>query len=197
MLRVFLFSLVALSLAVPAAAQDAAPAKAADEAKPADSKPAAPAMDMSKMGPMTRPIKNAKKIRREILAFLKKEDKIMKKHDLAASMAMIDFPVWMVTDDAKGEASGEMVSKEAYEAMMKPFYEMPMPKNMKMTRKNAITLLSPSLAVVISTWNMRMGKKRGVFKNAELLVKKGGEWKSQVMAEAGWGDLPSGPNAGE
>jgi hypothetical protein len=191
-----LLSLLALFAAVPAVAQDAAPAKA-DEAKPAEAKPAAPAVDMTKIGPMTRPIKAPKKLMREVRAFLKKEDQAMKKHDLAASMALIDFPVWMATDDAKGEGSGEKVTKEAFEAMMKPFFEQPTPKGMKMTRKNAITLLSPSLALVVSTWKMRMGKMRGTFKNAELLVKKGGQWKSQVMIEAGWGDMPSGPPAGE
>lgn len=195
MLRVFLLSLAALSLAIPAAAQDAAPAKAADEAKPADAKPAAPAMDMSKLGPRTRPLKNAKKVIREVRAFLKKEDQTMKKHDLAASMALIDFPVWMVTDNAKGEGSGMASTKDAYEAMMKPFYDMPMPKGMKLSRKNAITPLSPSLAVVISTWTMKMGKKRSKWKSVSVLVKKGGEWKASVMGEAGWGDMA--PPAGE
>jgi len=204
MLRAFLFAIISLSLTVPAFAQDEAPAKAADEAKPApdakaapEAKPAAPAMDMSKLGPATRPVKKAKKIRREIMAFLKKEDAIMKKHDLAASMALIDFPVWMATDNSRGEAMGETCTQEAYEAMMKPFYDQPMPKGLKMMRKNAITLLSPSLAVVVSTWTMRMGKKRSTWKSASLLVKKGGVWKSQVMAEAGWGDMPKAAPEGE
>lgn len=197
MLRAILIASIAVFLAIPAAAQDIAPAKAADEAKPADAKPAAPAMDMSKMGPMTRPVKNAKKIVREVQAFIKKEEAAMKKHDLAASMALIDFPVWMVTDNAKGDGAGMVATKDGYAAMMKPFYDMPMPKGMKMSRKNAITPLSPSLAVVVSTWTMKMGKKKSMWKSVSVLVKKGGEWKSSVMGEAGWGDMPMPAPAGE
>lgn len=201
MFRAILIAMMMFALTAPAMAEEAAPAAKADAAAPAakaDAAKAAPApMDMSKMGPMTRPVKKIKKLRKEIAKFLKAEDAAMKKHDLAASMALIDFPVTMITDDAKGQGSGDVSTAEAFEAMMKPFYDMPMPKKMKLSRKNAITLLSPSLAVVVSTWNWRMGKKKASWKNCSVLIKKDGKWKSKMMAEAGWGDMPSGPPAAE
>jgi hypothetical protein len=210
MFRAILIAAMMFALVAPAMAEEAAPAAKADEAAPAakaadaapaakadEAKPAPAPMDMSKMGPMTRRVKKVKKLRKEIAKFLKAEDAAMKKHDLAASMALVDFPVTMITDDAKGEGSGDVSTKEAFEAMMKPFYDMPMPKGMKLSRKNAITPLSPSLAVVVSTWHWRMGKKKASWKNCSVLIKKGGEWKSKLMAEAGWGDMPSGPPAAE
>ena len=159
MFRAILIAVMMFALIAPAMAEEAAPAAKADEAAPAakaadaapaakadEAKPAPAPMDMSKMGPMTRRVKKVKKLRREIAKFLKAEDAAMKKHDLAASMALVDFPVTMITDDAKGEGAGDLMTKEAFEAMMKPFYDMPMPKGMKLSRKNAITPFSPSLS---------------------------------------------------
>jgi hypothetical protein len=199
MLRLALAVLLSLALTAPAFAQDeeeepaapaAEPAKApAAKADKAPAAAAAPAMDPFKVGPISRPIKKPAAIMKEVNAFLKKDEQAMKKHDLATSMALIDFPVWMATDDSTGEAGGMVATQEQWEAMMKPFFDQPPPKGMKMTRKNAVTLLSPSMATVVSTYTMKMGKKKATFKSAGLLIKKGGAWKYSVMAEAGWGEM--------
>src|SRR5689334_4967067 len=60
------------------------------------------AMDMTKMGPWTRKPTNEKEIKKEITTFLNQEDELMKKGDFDSMVARGDFPVFMITDDAKG-----------------------------------------------------------------------------------------------
>ncbi len=150
--------------------------------------PATPSgMDMSKMGPWTRKVKNEKALKKEIEQFFKEEDAIAKKGDFAAALARVDFPVYMVTDDANGMAKAEVWNQEKYTASMKPFYEN-MPKDAKTTHKPSITVLSDSLVNIVDDFTMSMGKQKMSGRNASVLVKVDGKWKWKVMAEAGWGE---------
>ncbi len=172
-----------------------APAAKAAPAAPAAA-PAAPAMamDMSKMGPWTRKPKNEGAVKKEITEFFKEEEELMKKGDMDAGFARIDFPVFMSTDDSMGKPESKMYSKEEYTAMMKPFYEN-MPKDMKTTHKPTITVLSDSMVNVVDDFAMSMGKQKMAGRSMSLLVKRDGKWMWKVMAEPGWGGM-SAPGTG-
>lgn len=144
-------------------------------------------LDMTKMGPWTRKPTNEGKTKKEIQAFIKEEDKVMKSGDMEASLNRIDFPFFMATDNSKGEPYGQPWSREQYVEMMKPFYEQT-PKDLKVTHKPTITVLSDSLALVVDDFSMTSGGKTRAGKNTSLLIKKDGEWKWKMSAEAGWGD---------
>jgi hypothetical protein len=192
MKRVVLACACALLIAVPALGQGAPPA--ADPAPAAEPAPAAaPQMDMSKVGGASRPVKNEKKVKKELDAFFKAEDAAMKKRDQEASWAMVDYPVLMVTDDSKGQSSDISMTREQYIAEMKPFMEQPPPKNMKYTVKRDVTVLTDSLAMVVGKVTMSLGKKKFSWKNASLVVKKDGKWGYKMMAEGGWGDAMGEP----
>jgi hypothetical protein len=163
------------------------PAPAATAAPVAAAAPAAP-MDMSKMGPWARKPTNEKQTRKEIEAFLKQGEEATKKGDLTAAVEQVDFPVFMLTDDAKGQAEAKAWAKDEYVAMMKPFYENS-PKDVKYTHKATISVLSDSLAVVIDDFTMTTGKQKMSGRNTSQLVKVGGQWKYKVMTEAGWGGM--------
>jgi hypothetical protein len=156
---------------------------------PAAAAPAAPAMDMTKMGPAARKPTNEKATKKECEEFFKKMEAAGQKGDLEATAAMHDFPLFMATDDLKGVPEAKSYSKEEFVAMMKPFYEN-MPKDAKTTHKPAYTVLSDSLVVVVDDFTMTMGKTKIAGKNSGLLVKVGGEWKFKSMVEAGWGGMP-------
>jgi hypothetical protein len=134
-------------------------------------------------------VKNEKKDRQEIAAFMKKMEAAAKQADLDASAALVDFPVLMVTDDKEGEASADSWSREQWVKVMEPFYKAPMP-----TPKHTPTifLVTDSLAVVTDVWTMPMGGKKVSGRNAMLLVRTDGEWKAKAMMEGGWGDMPMG-----
>jgi hypothetical protein len=150
--------------------------------------PAAAGPDMSKMGPWSRKPKNEKQVKKEILDFFKQEEELAKKGDFDGSVARIDFPVFMVTDDASGVPEADAWNKEKYTAQMKPFWDN-MPKDMKVTHKPTIVILSDSLATITDDFTMTMGKQKFSGRNSSMVVKRDGQWKWKTMAEAGWGGM--------
>lgn len=153
-----------------------------------------PGMDMSKMGPWTRKPTDEKKIKAEVAAFFKAEEELAKKGDFAAVLARIDFPVYMVTDDAKGVPEAAPWDQAEYAQMMKPFYENA-PKEMMTTHKPTVTVLSDSLVNVTDEFTTTIGKQKLSGRNMAVLVKRDGQWKWKVMGEAGWGGDATPPPA--
>ncbi len=145
--------------------------------------------DLTKMGPWTRKPINEAQIRREVTDFFKQEELLMKRGDFDAMAARIDFPVFMATDDAKGVPAAKLFEREEYVSMMKPFYE-DWPKDAKVVHRPTITVLSDSLVSYVDDFTMTIGQQRLSGRSNGLIVKRDGQWKWKVMAEAGWGDLP-------
>ncbi len=153
-----------------------------------------PVADLTKLGPAARKVTDEKKTKKELEAFFKAGDEADKKGDFEAAVAAIDFPVFMATDDLKGVPEAASYSKEAYVAMMKPMLEG-MPKDLVMTHKRTIVVLSDSLANVVDDWTQTVGKVKTTGKNATLVVKVGADWKLKSMVEAGWGGMSAAPAA--
>ncbi|MBI5544671.1 MAG: hypothetical protein HY901_12335 [Deltaproteobacteria bacterium] len=165
-------------------------------AAPAD-KPAAPSagqptMDLTKVGPASRKPKDEKVVKKEVDDFLKQHDETAKKNDLNAMMVMMDFPVFMVTDDAKGVVEAKLFSKDEYVATMKPWFEN-MPKDMTTTHKYATTILSDALVEVTDDSTTTVGKQKTSGKSVSILVKREGKWMWKSMVEAGWGGMEKQP----
>ena len=179
----------AVLLAGSASAQSAGDKGAAAKPAPATAAPAG-APDMSKMGPWSRKPTNEAATKKEITAFFKQMDDAEKAMDMNAMLAAIDFPVTMMTDDSKGVPKVEQWSKEQYDSMMKGMMSN-MPKDMKVTHKPTITVLSDSLANVTDDFTITQGKNKMSGRSLGVLVKKNGKWMWKVMGEAGWGDMPS------
>jgi uncharacterized protein (TIGR02246 family) len=153
----------------------------------AQDKPAAPAEDPMAGWKPTK-VKNEAKDRKEIAGIFRAMESAARKGDLDAAAALVDFPVMMMTDDSKGQAMGDAWTREQWAEVMKPFYEKPM-KDMKVTHKPNIFLLSDSLASVDDVSTMTMGGKSVTSRSSMLLVRKDGEWRVKAMAEGGWGDM--------
>jgi hypothetical protein len=159
---------------------------------------ASPVLADDKAAPATDPtagwappvVKTEKKDRAEIEELVKKMEAASSRGDLAAAEALNDFPILMVTDNAKGEASGEPWSREQWLQVMKPFYAKPMPAGATTPGKRTVVLLTDSLALVGSGWTMKMGGKKVTGTSGLVLVRKGGAWKVKSMIEGGWGDMP-------
>jgi hypothetical protein len=194
MKRMILVCVAAVALSGSAWAQN-------KEQKPAEQKPAttpaqALAMDLSKMGPGARKPTNEKQTRKEVEEFFKKQEEYGRTGNFEAMVASTDFPLYMATDDLKGVPEAREFSREEYVAMMRPFYEN-MPKDLKMTHKPTVTVLSDSLVIVTDDFTMTLGKQKVTGKNATLLVKRDGQWKWKSMIEAGYGGMsPPGASGG-
>jgi uncharacterized protein (TIGR02246 family) len=137
-------------------------------------------------------VKSEAKDKQEIQALLRAMESAATTGDLDAAAALVDFPVTMITDDSKGEASGDAWSREQWTQVMKPFYEKPM-KDAKTTHKPTIFLLTDSLASVDDVWTMRQGGKTMTSRTSMLVIRKEGKWRVKAMAEGGWGDMGAAP----
>jgi hypothetical protein len=147
-------------------------------------------------GWVARKVTNEAKTRKEIHAFLNEMDQVSRKGDVDAAMALIDFPVLMVTDNAKGEVMAGQFSEEQWKQMMGPMYEKPMPKEMRVAHKATITPLTDSLASVSDDWSMTVSGKKMTGRSHMLLVKVDGKWRAKSMVEGGWGDAMGGEGQG-
>ncbi len=146
------------------------------------------AEDMSKAGPWTRRPTDEKKTKKEVSDFFKQEEELLKKGDFDAMVARIDFPIYMVTDDAQGVPTSKEYSRAEYVSMMRPMMEN-MPKDMKVKHKPTVTVLSDSLVNVTDDFTMTLGKQKLRGRSSSLLVKRDGQWKWKTTVEPGWGGM--------
>jgi hypothetical protein len=164
----------------------------------AQDKAAAPAgaPDMSKAGPMTRPVTKEKENKKGVDELYKAMEEAWKKGDVMALADMVDFPVIMLSDDSTGASQHFEASRDVWIAMMKPMAEN-MPKDAKVTMKHTAHFLSDTLGVVVEETSMTMGKTKGKWKGFSVVNYKDGKWKLKEMSEAGWGDMkpPSAASA--
>jgi hypothetical protein len=164
----------------------AATAQAADKAPAGGGAAGMP--DMSKMGPMSRPV--TKEDKKGIDALYKAFEDAMMKGDVNAAADLVDFPVIMLSDDSKGVAKSFNASREQWVGIFTPFATNK-PKDMKMSGKHTPTFLSDTLAVSIEQNSMSAGKKKGKWNAMAVVTVVDGKWKFKQMAEAGWGDMPA------
>jgi hypothetical protein len=150
--------------------------------------PSAGAPDMSKMGPLSRPVTKPDKKGVDLL--FKTMMEACKSGDVDAAAENVDFPVIMLSDDSSGAAKSFPATREQWLAIMRPMMTN-MPKDMKMTHKHDVTFLSDTLAVAIEENGISTGATKGKWKSMSVLTLKDGKWKFKEMAEAGWGDMPA------
>jgi ketosteroid isomerase-like protein len=186
-MKMTICGLTIFALAATAQAADKAPAAAAPSA-PAPGAAQGNMPDMSKMGPMSRPV--TKQDKKGIDDTYKAFEDAMMKGDVNAAADLVDFPVIMMSDDSKGAVKSFNASREQWTAIFAPFATN-RPKDMKMTNKHTPTFLSDTLAVSIEQTSMSAGKMKGKWNAMAVLAQVDGKWKFKQMAEAGWGDMPA------
>ncbi|MBZ4422947.1 hypothetical protein [Myxococcus sp. RHSTA-1-4] len=188
MMRRIALGLVSFALCSPVWAQEQEQEKQQEkQVSPSATGGSGAPMDMSKMGPWTRKPTNESKTRKEVEAFIKEEDAIMKRRDFQASLERVDFPIFMATDNSKGIPSAESYERQKYSEMMKPFFDQ-MPADMQVNHKLDITVLSDSMVSYTDTYTATMEGKKRNGRSAGLLVKREGQWKWKAFFEPGWGD---------
>jgi hypothetical protein len=124
-----------------------------------------------------------------IEAMLTKIDNAWKTGDVAATAAMVDFPVYMVTDDSKGTVYTESWTKDMYMTnMTQAMKGMPDMKDMKVKHNRKYDFLTDDMAMVYDNASMTMGKQTINTRSASLVIQKDGKWMIKSMMEGGWGD---------
>jgi hypothetical protein len=174
-------------------------ALAQGSATPPSAEGKAPADPMAGWTPRKVTPAQEKQAGQQIQQLFKKFEQAGMKGDLDAAVALLDFPVLMVTDNKAGDAVGAPYTEEQWRKEMGPMYQSS-PKDMKMTHSPKVFLVSEALASVDDSWTMTMGKKKLSGRSNMLLIRKAGEWKVKSMVEGGWGDMAgpgSAPGSGE
>jgi hypothetical protein len=164
-------------------------ASAQDKAAPPAGNAAAPAgmPDMTKMGPLSRPV--TKEDKKGVEALCNRVEEAWKTGNLDALLGAIDFPVIMLSDDSTGAIQHFSATREQFAQLMKPMLTG-MPKDLKMKHKRDYHFLSDTLALVVENSNMSMGDVKGKWKGFSVVTKKeDGSWKIKQLSEAGWGDM--------
>jgi hypothetical protein len=186
MQKLFVALACCVSVTVLAAEAKAADTKAkATEVKTTDVKstPAAAAV------PLFTPRKVTTEDKKGIDALIAAEEAAMTKGDMEASAANVDFPVYMVSDNAKGEAIAVNWDKKKYVDVMTASAQN-MPKDAKMKHNRKYHFLTDTMALVTDDVSSTVAKTTQSWKSASLVVKKDGKWLWKSMMMGGWGDSP-------
>lgn len=135
-----------------------------------------------------KPRKVTKEDKKGIDALFKADEEAWKKEDLVAASANYDFPVYMATDDSKGNTYGETWDNEKWNKVMAGSMSS-MPKDAKFAHKATYFFVTDSMAFVNDNVTMTAGKEKHTFRNGGFVELKDGKWRWKMMAEGGWGDV--------
>ncbi len=133
-------------------------------------------------------VKAEAKDKQEIQALLRSMETASRTGDLEAAAALVDFPVTMITDDSKGEGKAVAWDREKWTQVMTPFYGHPK-KDMKITHRPNVFLLSDSLGVVNDVATMTEGGKTITTRSSMLVIRRDGRWRVKTMPAGGSGHM--------
>lgn len=153
------------------------------------------APDAPAAGPASRvprPPKNEGKAKAEIqemyLAFIDAGEQ----GDAEAAAALIDFPLLVASDGAKGEGLGASWTRERWLSTLAPAYDAP-DQEAKVTRKAIVFIVSDVLATVnLTTTTEKAGKKK-VERSGAVVIRNAHEWRIKALVESGWLDVAAPP----
>ncbi len=129
--------------------------------------------------------------KRGIDAYYRAADDSMKSNNWEAIASQIDFPVLMVTDDARGEGSGSMWNREQWLRTMKQA-SAGMPQNAKLSARRKPFFITNDLVIVEIENRMQVGNQKMNYRSADLLIRRNGQWRTKASIEGGWGEaMPS------
>jgi len=123
-----------------------------------------------------------------IEAMLTQMDKAWTAGDITATASMVDFPVYMVTDDSKGAVYTDSWTKDTYMTnMTETMKNMSGMKDMKVKHNRKYDFITDDIAFVYDDAAMTMGKHTMNVRSSSLVIKKDGKWMIKSMVEGGWG----------
>lgn len=131
--------------------------------------------------------------KRGIDAYYRAADESLKSNNWDAIASQIDFPVLMVTDDARGEGNGSMWNREQWLRTMKQA-SAGTPQNAKISARRKPFFITNDLVIVEIENRMQVGNQKMNYRSADLLIRRNGQWRTKASIEGGWGE--SMPSAG-
>jgi hypothetical protein len=153
---------------------------------------AAGAPEAGPAGRVPRPPRNEGKAKAEIqemyLAFIDAGER----GDAEAAAALIDFPLLVASDGAKGEGRGLAWPRERWLETLAPAYDAP-DKDAKVSRKAIVFIVSDVLATVNLTTTVEKAGKKRVERSGAVVIRNADEWRIKALVESGWLDVAPPP----
>jgi ketosteroid isomerase-like protein len=132
--------------------------------------------------------RNEAKAKKEIQELFLGFDDAGERGDAEAAAALLDFPLLVATDGAKGDAAGESWTRERWLEALRPVYDVPL-KKAQISHKAQVFLVSDSLATVNLQTTVTKGGTSRVERSAVIVIRKDGEWRIKARVESGWLDV--------
>ncbi|MFE7131237.1 nuclear transport factor 2 family protein [Streptomyces sp. NPDC057638] len=118
-----------------------------------------------------------------VLEWFRHYDRLVLSGDIEAMADQALFPLNAVTDDASGNGSARTRSRESFIEDMRR--TLPAPGEFSMEPVRTPHFLSASLVFVVTEGTMTVGGGSVQVRYGDLLVRHGGRWKFQTMAQGG------------
>ncbi len=137
---------------------------------------------------MTDENKTDEKQRRSVDKWFATYDALSLSGDVEGMADMALFPIHVVTETSDGNGYAEDWTREQFVQTMREAMQET-PKDMQMKTTRTPFFLSPNMVAIITDATFTMGDQTQSTRYADILVKAGGDWKFQTMAQSGWGDM--------
>jgi hypothetical protein len=112
--------------------------------------------------------------------------------DADGAAALIDFPLLVASDGAKGPGAGQAWTRDRWIATLAPAYDAP-DRDAKVSRKAIVFIVSDVLATVNLTTTTEKAGKRKVERSGAIVIRNAEEWRIKAIVESGWHDVSPPP----
>jgi len=126
--------------------------------------------------------------RQELFKWFSRYDELTKNFKFEAMADQGVFPMYVITDNSSGDGVTRTWSREDFIQSMTSAMENT-PADIEYNTIRKPLMINGNVAVVFTEWRPNKDSDEGVLKYADILLKKGGEWRFQTMIQGGWGDF--------
>lgn len=117
-------------------------------------------------------------------------DHLSEKFDIEGMANFGKFPMYVISDDSKGNGVTRVWNRADYIKAMKQAMK-DTPQDIEYDTVRIPMMISPNLAVVLTEWKIKgkNSESSQTLKYVDFLLKENQQWKFQTMIQGGWGDF--------
>jgi hypothetical protein len=144
------------------------------------------------------PRKVTKEDRQGIEAAMDAFQKAWTTGDASTAMAMVDYPIFVATDDKDGNVVVNMQDQMVETSMKSMMSDKDVMATASKTPKPKMDIffITDDMAVVTARSQVAMGKDKVETRAMTFLVNKGGKWMIKGQVQGGWGEAAKAQMAG-
>lgn len=122
--------------------------------------------------------------KKEVEAWFAKYAEFSENNDIEGLAGMVQFPLQVVSRDAKGSGGVQSWNKDNFVKVMKGVLAKT-PDDTESKSEHTPYFLSHDLVIIMTKTSGKSGGQKNIAKSADVLVRVGGKWMLQVTAQPG------------